>query len=134
MDFFQVIGDYLSDSWDMMIGRSGGPFKLRFIMQPVVATLLGIRAGLADARGGQPPYFWSIFKTDSAYDRRRLLRQGWGDVKKVFIIAILLDVVYEIVVYRWVYPVQALLIAIVLAMIPYLVFRGLVNRLKSASR
>lgn len=134
MDFFHVIGDYLADSWDMMMGRSGGPFKLRLIIQPVVASLLGVRAGLADARAGRPPYFWSLFTQDSQYDRRRLLRDGWGDVKKVFLIALALDLIYEIVVFRWVYPVQALIMATVLAMIPYLVFRGLSGRLGARSR
>jgi len=131
MDFFHVIGDYLADSWSMLMGRSAGPFHLRFILQPIVATILGIRAGLADARAGRPPYFWSVAKADDQYDRRKLVRQGWADVGKVFTIAIVLDVIYEIVVYRWVYPVQALLIAIVLALIPYLIFRGLVNRIAS---
>ena len=133
MDFFQVIGAYFADAWDMMVGRSAGPFKLRLVFQPIVALVLGIRAGLQDARAGRSPYFWSILKSD-VYDRRALLRHGWGDVKKVFILAILLDVIYEIVVYRWVYPVQALLIAIFLALIPYLIFRGLVNRLARKTR
>jgi hypothetical protein len=133
MDFFHVIGDYLADSWNMMVGRSGGPFHLRLILQPTVALILGIRAGLKDARAGHSPYFWSIFKSD-AYDRRALLRHGWGDVKKVFIIALVLDLVYEIVVFRWVYPVQALLMAIVLALVPYLIFRGLVNRMTRKKR
>jgi precorrin-2 methylase len=29
MDFFHVIGKYFADSWDMLIGRSGGPLALR---------------------------------------------------------------------------------------------------------
>lgn len=133
MDFFQVIGDYLSDSWQMLIGRDKGPFHLRLVIQPIVATLLGVRAGLADAKAGRPQYFWSIFRTESAYDRRALLRDGWGDVKKVFLIALALDVVYELVAFRWVYPIQALIVAVVLAMIPYLAFRGLATRLTRTS-
>lgn len=132
MDFFHVIGDYLADSWNMLTGRSAGPFHLRFVLQPIIATILGIRAGLADARAGRPPYFWSVAKADDRYDRRKLVRQGWGDIGKVFTIAIVLDVIYEIVVFKWVYPVQALIIATVLALIPYLIFRGLANRLKRA--
>jgi hypothetical protein len=134
MDFFHVIGDYLTDSWGMLMGRSGGPMALRFIMQPVVASLLGIRAGLADAKHGQPAYLWSVLTTNDQYDRRALLRHGWGHVKKVFIIAIILDVIYEIIVFRWVYPIQALIVALVLAILPYLIFRGLFNRIASARR
>jgi hypothetical protein len=134
MDFFHVIGKYLADSWDMLIGRSGGPFALRFIMQPVVATLLGIRAGRQDARRGWPPYFWSIFKADDIHDRRAIMRDGWSDVWKAFSIAVALDVVYELIAFHWVYPIQALIIATVLALLPYLIFRGIANRIVSKRR
>jgi hypothetical protein len=63
------------------------------------------------------------------YDRRALLNQGWNDVRKVFIIALVLEVAYELIVSRWVYPVLALMVAIVLAMVPYFIFRGLTTRL-----
>ena len=134
MDFWHVIGKYIADSWDMLIGRSGGPFALRFIMQPVMATLLGIRAGRKDARQGKPPYFWSIFKAGEVYDRRAILRDGWSDVWKAFSIAIALDVIYELVAFHWVYPIQALIIATVLALVPYLIFRGIANRVASKRR
>ena len=128
MGFFEVIGQHIADSWNMLIGRSGGPMALRFILQPIVASLLGIRAGRADARHGRPPYFWSIFKAGDEYDRRALLRDGWSDVGKMFSIAIALDVIYELIVFHWVYPIQAVIVAMVLALIPYLLFRGIANR------
>ena len=48
---------------------------------------------------------------------------------KVFIVAIILDLTYEVIVYRWVYPGQALIVAAVLAFIPYLLIRGPVTRI-----
>ena len=36
--------------------RLTGPGRFRFILQPVVAILLGIGAGRADRRTGRPPY------------------------------------------------------------------------------
>ncbi len=134
MEFWHVIGKYIADSWDMLTGRSGGPFALRFIMQPIMAALLGIRAGRRDARHNKPLYFWSIFKAGNMYDRRAVLRDGWGDVRKVFAVAVALDVIYEVVVFHWVYPIQALIVAIVLALLPYLVFRGIANRIASRGR
>jgi hypothetical protein len=134
MGFFHVIGQYIADSWDMIVSRSNGMFHMRFIMQPVVASILGIRAGRADARHGKPPYLWSVSRADDTYDRRALLREGWSDVGKMYSIAIVLDVIYELITFHWVYPVQALIIATVLALIPYLVFRGLANRLASTRR
>lgn len=133
MEFFHVIGGYIADSWEMMIGRPGGPMALRFVLQPVMATLLAIRAGRRDARSGHTPYLWSFFEAGDTHDRRAIARSGWSDIRKVFLIAIALDVAYELVVYRWVYPIQAIIIAAVLALLPYFVFRGLVTRL-AASR
>jgi len=131
MDFWHVIGKYLADSWDMLIGRSGGPFALRFVLQPVMAIIFAIRAGLRDAKAGRPPYVWSVSKADDVYDRRALLREGWKDIGKIFTIAIILDVIYEIVEFKWVYPIQALIIACVLALLPYCIIRGLTTRIAS---
>jgi hypothetical protein len=50
-------------------------------------------------------------------------------VGKVFIVAIVLDVIYDLIVYRWVYPGQALIVAAVLAFVPYLMIRGPVTRI-----
>ena len=129
MDFFHVIGQYLADSWDMIVGRGAGPFHLRLIIQPVMASLLGIRAGRRDARAGRPPYFWSVAKADDRFDRRELIRHGWADIGKVFSIAVALDIVYELIELHWVYPIQALIVATALAVIPYLFMRGLANRI-----
>ena len=57
------------------------------------------------------------------------MREGWKQVGKVFVAAIILDVIYQVIVERWVYPSEAVMVAAVLAVLPYLVFRGLVNRI-----
>jgi hypothetical protein len=51
----------------------------------------------------------------------------------VFILAIVLDVVYQFIEHRWVYPGEAILVAVILAIIPYLLFRGPVNRIARRS-
>jgi hypothetical protein len=82
---------------------------------------------LRDAREKRPPYLWSIFSNHGF--RRDLLRQGRTDVGKVFIAAIVLDLTYELIVYRWVYPGQVLIVAAFLAFIPCLLIRGPVTRI-----
>jgi hypothetical protein len=113
--------------WSELIGRVDGPFAFRIILQPIVAAILAVRAGLRDAREGRPPHFLAIL-TDRTH-RSGLLRDTWKEVRKVFIAAVIIDVIYELVVFRWIYPVQPFIVAIVLAVIPYLAIRGLVNRL-----
>jgi hypothetical protein len=112
-----------------MVDRVSGPMKFRLLLQPTMAALLAIRSGLKDARAGKPPYFWTIATDRTA--RAELLRDGWKSVGKVFVLALALDVVYQIVELRFVYPGEAIIVALLLAIVPYLVLRGLVTRLMS---
>jgi len=122
-----TIGEIFGAAGDMLIGRTIGPMKLRLILQPAMAAIFAISAGMKDAREGRLPYLWSIFTNPA--DRHDMLRHGWKDVRKVFTVAVVLDVVYELVVFHWIFPVQALLVAFVLAIVPYAVIRGLVTRI-----
>ncbi|MGA9584326.1 MAG: hypothetical protein WBQ95_03305, partial [Terracidiphilus sp.] len=110
-----------------LIGRVTGPMKFRLVLQPCMATFFAIRSGLADAKAGNPPYFWTIL-TDPE-QRASLLRDGWKSVGKVFILAIVLDVVYQIIELRFVYVGEAITVAFLLAILPYLALRGVVTRL-----
>lgn len=107
--------------------RVGGPMTFRIILQPTMAALLAFRAGLKDAEKGRPPYFWSIL-TDSG-QRADLLHEGWKSVARVFVLAIVMDVIYQLIVLEWVYPLELILVAILLAVVPYLLIRGPVNRI-----
>ena len=48
---------------------------------------------------------------------------------KVFIMAVLIDAVYQYIQLSWFYPGEALIVAFILAFIPYLLIRGPVNRI-----
>lgn len=48
---------------------------------------------------------------------------------KVFILALILDAVCQVIVLRWFYPGEALVVVFFLAIVPYVLFRGLVDRL-----
>ncbi len=117
----------LSAHLDMLSGRVGGPFALRLMIQPAVAAFLAIRAGLRDARASRPVYGWTI-TTDSA-QRRDLIRNGWSDVWKLFTAAVIIDLTYQVIEFRRIYPGQALIVAAVLALPSYFLVRGLVNRI-----
>jgi len=106
--------------------RVGGPMSFRLVLQPIMASYFAIRSGLKDAKAGKPPYFWSLL-SDPAH-RREMLGDGWKSVGKVFLFAIVLDAVYQIIVLHFVYLGEALIVAFVLAIVPYLILRGLVTR------
>ena len=118
--------DFLKQTLEHLIGRIEGPFWVRLVLQPLTASILGIRAAVRDARAGRPPFGWLVLRDKE--HRRELLREAWREVAKVFILAIVIDVIYQIVVFHWTYPGQALLVSTVLSLVPYPVFRGVANR------
>ena len=121
----------MDDIWmrivDNMIDRVSGPMKFRLLLQPVMASIFAITAGLKDAKAGKPPYGWALF-TDPAH-RVDLLKDGWKSVGRVFVLAVIMDVVYQIYVLGFVYPGEVITVAFLLAIVPYLILRGLVNRI-----
>ena len=111
-----------------LVARVTGPMHFRLLLQPGMATFFAIRDGLKDAGECRPPYFWGLFTAKG--ERESMLKNGWKSVGKVFILAIVLDVVYQLIEHRWtVYPGEAVLVAIILAIVPYLLLRGPINRI-----
>jgi hypothetical protein len=124
-DLFARVGEQL-------VARVTGPMKFRLVLQPAMAIFFAVRGGLKDAREGKPPYFWGLF-TDRG-EREAMLKNGWKSVGKVFILAVVLDAIYQFIALRWFYPGEAVIVAIILAIVPYLLVRGPVNRIARRSR
>ena len=113
--------------WEHVLARPGDALALRFILQPAMSTIFAVRDGIRDARTGRSPYFWTIM---SDPDRRQArLREGAVATGKIILIAILLDGVYQYIAFKSFFPVEALVIAILLAFIPYFLIRGPVARI-----
>jgi hypothetical protein len=110
-----------------LVDRITGPMKFRLVLQPLMASIYAFRSGLADARAGRPPYFWALFSQPA--HRAEMIRDGWKSVGSVFVLATVIDVVYQLMVVRFVYPLETIVVAFTLAIAPYLVLRGLVTRL-----
>lgn len=119
------MGEALRRGWEDLIGRSDGLMTFRLIMQPAMAALFAIRAGLRDAREGQPPYLWAFYANPGR--RRELWRQARNDVGNVFILALVLDAIYQVVEHAGIYALELLLTAAILALVPYVIVRGLVT-------
>ena len=113
-----------------LIGRLSGPMRFRLVLQPLMAAFFAIRAGLADASAGKPPYFWDLFWHRA--NRMAILRDGWKSVGRVFLLAIVLDVVYQLYELHFVYPGEAIVVALILAIVPYVILRDLVTRVARA--
>jgi hypothetical protein len=120
------VADTISRGWANFLARPSGPLNFRFILQPAVAAVLAARAGIADARAGRPAYLWAAFVDSDC--RRQLIRSGWRDLRTIFLVAAVLDAGYQLAVHRFVYPLELLFTATLLAVVPYCVLRGPINR------
>jgi hypothetical protein len=107
--------------------RFSGPGRLRFILQPLFAILIGVRGGLADAKRGKSPYLFTLLFHPQK--RGELLRGGFAAVGHLLAMGILLDAVAQQLIYKEIHPGAALLIGPVLICFPYASARGLTNRL-----
>jgi hypothetical protein len=110
-----------------LFARLDGPLHFRFIVQPSMAILFATVDGIADAKNGKPAYFWALLSSPNS--RKALVKEGWKSVGKIFILAVILDVVYQFEVHSTVYPGETLIVAFALAIFPYLLLRGPINRM-----
>ena len=106
--------------------RFTGPGRFRFILQPVTAMLLGIRGGLRDAKAGHPPYLFGLLF--GAERRGELLRSGAAAIRNLLALGIIMDIVFQMVLYRSVHPGAALLVGPILICFPYALSRALTTR------
>ena len=95
----------------------------RLLMQPGVAIFFAVRAGLRDARLGKPSILCDLLS--DPITRQERFRQVWKDVGTVFIVALVLDSIYQVIVQGGIFALELLITAAVLALVPYVVSRGL---------
>lgn len=111
--------------WSNILDRVGGPMTFRFILQPTMAFIAALHDGLRDAREGHKSFFWSRW-TDPSQTTGRL-REGLMSVTRVIALGIGMDVIYQLKELKTFYPAEAAVMAILLAVIPYFIFRWLVE-------
>jgi hypothetical protein len=118
--------DDLARFWDNVIGRLSGPMTFRLILQPLMASLSAVIDGLKDAKTGEPPYFWSLFSEPERATQQLLA--GVKSVARVISLGAAMDVIYQLRVFGWIYPLELVVVVLTLAFVPYLLLRGPVNR------
>jgi len=119
--------EFFQRFFEDLIGRVHGAMTFRLILQPTMAAIAALKDGMKDAKTGQAPYFFALF-TDSQH-REEMFRNGWKSVGRVFILGLVMDAIYQIWQLKTFYPGEAAVTAFILAIIPYVLLRGPVNRL-----
>ena len=115
--------------FERFIARLTGPMHVRFIVQPAMAILLGIRDGVRDAGEGRPPFLWSVCTQRER--RKAQLRKALERLTIPLMIAILLDAVVQYMLFRTVRLWGAVLVGTILMGLPYSIARSISNRVAS---
>ena len=109
-----------------MVARLTGPGKLRFIVQPTVAIIIGVLHGMKDVQANLPPFLWMLAFHRS--HRQHALRSAAVGVRDLVAVAILLDIISQELIFHQVRPGAALVVGPMLISVPYAVARDVANR------
>ena len=89
-----------------------------------MSAALAVRDRVRDTCQGTPPYLWSIV-FDSG-NRAAHIREGLRATSTIILLAVILDVAYQITVLEEFYPGEALIVGVILGLVPYGPSRGLI--------
>jgi hypothetical protein len=112
--------------WSDIADRIHGPMTFRFYLQPTMALIAAIPDGINDARNGHSAFFWTAHGDPDV--RHGRLREGLTATARIVLLGLSMDVIYQYRVLDHFYPAEAAVMAIMLAVIPYFVFRWIVER------
>jgi hypothetical protein len=112
--------------WQNLFERPGGPMLFRFFLQPTMAAIAAWRDGVADARTGRSPFFVGAL-TDPA-QRTVRLNEALVATARIILLGLVMDGIYQAIEFKAFHPAEAVIIALLLAFVPYLLLRGLFAR------
>jgi hypothetical protein len=107
--------------WQDIYDRTSGPMTFRFLLQPTTAMVIALYDGIKSARTGH-----GLHSYYSSLEGR--LNEGLSSSARVVLLGLGMDLIYQIKVLRTFYPVEALMVTLPLVIIPYFLFRWLVER------
>jgi hypothetical protein len=115
--------------WQDLTGRPGGSMSFRFILQPIMASIAAIHDGISDARLGRSPFLWTVLTKPEK--RAGRLQEGLVSTARIILLGLGMDTIYQLKELGRFYPGEAVIIALALAFVPYLLLRGPINRIAS---
>ena len=113
--------------WQDLIARPDGQMSLRFILQPTMATIAAYRDGMKDVRAGRTPFLRAVFWEPAV--RAQRLREALNSTAQIMLVGMVMDAIYQYKVFGTFYPAEALDVALLLALVPYLLLRGTIERI-----
>ncbi len=121
--------DFINNFLNNLGIRHDGPLAFRLILQPVMSLIYAVIAGVKDAKAGRAPFLSGLILGKT--NRKEALKEMWKNVGKVFILAAIMEIIFEIIEFKTVHPWEVFKVSFFLAIVPYLLFRGIVERIVS---
>ena len=108
-----IDAEVLERLWRQILERPGGPMSFRFILQPLMAAIAGTLDGVKDARAGRASYLSAI--AHNPRERRGHLDEGLTATARIILLGLVMDLIYQILVFKRFYPNEAVIVALLLA-------------------
>ena len=112
--------------WQNLFERPGGPMLFRFFLQPTMAAIAAWRDGLSDARTRRTPFFEGALRDPA--QRAVRLNEALVATARIILLGLVMDGIYQAIEFKSFHPAEAVIIALLLAFVPYLLLRGLFAR------
>jgi hypothetical protein len=116
----------LSTIWHNLVERPAGPLSFRFILQPLMAAITATVDGLRDARTVRSPFFRAVL-FEPRHRTSRLV-EAMNAIARTILLGVVMDIIYQVIALKRFYPAEAVIVALLLAVVPYVVLRGLITR------
>ncbi len=110
-----------------LIERPGGPMSFRFMLQPAMAIIAAILDARRDAQLGRSPYLWAVLHRPE--ERITRWNEAANATARIVLLGLVMDTIYQVIVFDRFFPVEAVIIALILAFLPYVIARGTALRI-----
>jgi hypothetical protein len=112
--------------WGNLGDRVVGPMHFRVILQPTMAAIKAARDGYKDAKAGKGTFVVDLFNEPSK--RRANINEALLATSQIILLGLAMDIIYQVVFEESFYPFEAVLVAVLLAFVPYVLLRGVFGR------
>ena len=112
--------------WHDLVERPGGPMSFRFVLQPVMAAIAALHDGLRDARAMRSPFARAVLREPE--QRLARVTEALNAIDRIILLGLVMDIIYQAIALKTFYPAEAVIVALLLAVVPYVILRGLITR------
>jgi hypothetical protein len=118
---------FLDKILEGIVARVVGPMSFRFMLQPLVALLLGIRDGRMDAKAGTPAFIVDLVHNPE--NRKKNFASAAKSLMKPVIVGTVIDLIAQYLIFQHVRLIPAAIVGVLVMAIPYSLARGISNRI-----